>query len=433
MSKEILIPKLGVEMTSATIDEWKIEEGNWVDKGESVVVLQTEKVSYEYEALDSDYLHIVGEPGEEYKIGEQIALLFEDEKEYQSILNDKTRISGIKSLEKPEIVKKGQQDVPEINSPHGTHSQQGKRGIKASPLAKKIAKDKKIDLSTIQGSGPTGAIIKRDVIKAISRQSSAENSNEAILVHIKEEVLDNQESKEIEVPIKSIKKAVPLKGMRKAIANNMVNSLRFAPQLTDINELEVDNLVNFRTEMNRELSEEIGFNISFNDLFIKAVAIILREIPILNSSIIGEEIVLWEDINIGVAVAVEGGLVVPVIKNADKLSIYEIRKQLTTLIEKAKNGDLSADDMTGGTFTITNIGSYGGYISTPILNYPEAAILGVGKVTEKPVVRDGQIVIGKLLGFSFTYDHRIIDGMDAGKFQNEFKRIINNPKLLLVK
>lgn len=432
MSKEVVIPKLGVEMTSATIDEWKVTEGQWVDKGEPIVVLQTEKVSYDYEALESGVLHIIGEPGEEYEIGKQIALLFKDEKEYQANLSEVPKVDTVE----PETEKTVPQEVPKEKASHETNSPESKGRQKASPLAKKIAQDKNIDLSSIQGTGPTGAIVKRDVMNAISKQSFSEINHEAPEVKsvpATHESVDTNGNAEDQASSKRIKKTLPLVGMRKAIATNMVKSLQFAPQLTDINELDVENLVNFRKETNQELSGELGFNISFNDLFIKAVSIVLREVPLLNSSIINEEIVLWEDINIGVAVAVEGGLVVPVIKNADKLSLYEIRKQVASLIEKAQKGTLSADEMSGGTFTITNIGSYGGHISTPILNYPEAAILGVGKISEKPVVRNGEIVIGQLLGFSLTYDHRIIDGMNAGSFQNEFKRIVNNPKLLLIK
>src|SRR5690606_17143870 len=202
-------------------------------------------------------------------------------------------------------------------------------------------------------------------------------------------------------------------------------------QMTDINEFNVTELVKFRNEL-KELQEEIGYKISYLELFVKITAIILKKIPELNASIEENKITYWEDINIGIAVAIEDGLVVPVIRQVDKLSLLEIHNKLQDLIKKAKTNKLSTMEMTGGTFTITNIGSYGSYYGTPIINPPEIAIWGMGAIIQKPVIANGEIIVGEMMGSSLTVDHRLIDGEVAGRFQSELKKLVENPKLITV-
>ncbi|MGE7920046.1 dihydrolipoamide acetyltransferase family protein [Viridibacillus sp. NPDC093762] len=403
MITDIIIPKLGAEMQSANIDEWKRDEGSWIDINDAILVIQTEKITNEIEAPASGYLHILGREGTEYEIGKVVAQIAESKEEYQ-------RLQSMDSNHKQE-----KQNDDSLSK----HEERQK----ASPLARKMAKDKAINLADVCGSGSSGAILKRDILEFQGQQKESENTG-----LLKKEQSDNLFAQ----PVKKIKEIHPLKGMRKVIAETMMKSLQSTAQMTDINEIDVHKLVAFRDSINEELQEELGFKISYNDLFIKIVATILRRLPILNASIQNEQIIIWENINIGIAVAVENGLIVPVIKNTDKLSLGEIHKQSNTLIEKARKGTLTPDQIADGTFTITNFGSFGGYFGTPILNLPEVGILGIGAISQKPVVRDGEIVIGEVLGYSFTVDHRLIDGKIAGDFQNEFKRIINNPKILFV-
>lgn len=403
MAVTVTIPKLGVEMESARIDHWVRKEGEWVEEGEVLLVIETEKVTFEVEAATTGYLHIIGEAGKEYKIGELLAMITEDKEEYRGMVS--------------------QNDVPSENvETQNMSSTVSHVSQKVSPLARRIAKDTGVDVSLLKGSGPDGAIIKKDVM--------------LLLEEVKQTDLKESENKEVEIRNLSVSKVVketkPLSGMRKVIARKMYESLQRTAQMTDISEIEVTALVEFRNEL-KELSEEIGYTISYTSLMIKIVAIILKELPILNASIEDEQIVYWDNVNIGVAVALDDGLVVPVIYNADKLSLGEIHLRLDNLISKAKNKSLLPDEMSGGTFTITNFGSFGSVWGTPIINPPEVGILGVGAIQQKPVVRNGEIAIGNVMGYSLTVDHRLIDGNVAGKFQKAFKHIVQNPKLLIVK
>ncbi|MGE7694006.1 dihydrolipoamide acetyltransferase family protein [Lysinibacillus sp. NPDC094177] len=402
MITDVIIPKLGAEMQRANIDEWKKDEGSWVDVDDAILVIQTEKITNEIEAPASGYLHIIGHEGTEYEIGKVVAQIAKSKEVYQELQS--------RQLDHTQ------------GKPNGDLLNKYELRQKASPLARKMAKDNSINLAVVSGSGSSGAIVKRDILEFLKQQKGSENKKP----------FTEQSANLFAQSSKKIKETYPLKGMRKAIAETMMKSLHSTAQMTDINEIDVHRLVEFRNKINEELQEELGFKISYNDLFVKIAATILKKIPVLNSSIQHEGIIIWENINIGIAVAVENGLIVPVIKNADKLSIGEIHNQSNILIEKARKGTLSSDEVADGTFTITNYGSYGGYFGTPILNLPEVGILGIGAISQKPVVRDGEIVISEVLGYSFTVDHRLIDGKIAGDFQNEFKRIINNPKILFI-
>ncbi|MBY0099437.1 dihydrolipoamide acetyltransferase family protein [Mesobacillus maritimus] len=424
MVSELKIPKIGVEMQSAVIDEWDIDDGSQVEKGEILLKIQTEKVTYEIESPDTGYVKILGKEGDEYDVGSVVAVIAESQEQLERYQQPNNGVPQEKnqeryheenhSIEQENTLSKLEQEIRKKN-----------RKVKATPLAKKIAKGMGIDLTTLSGTGPGGAIIKRDVFKAQENASTTkqEESGTAALQTHSETELD-----------KLVAKRSPLKGIRKTIATHMMASLQTSAQLTDINEIEVSKLVKFRKELNEDLASHLGFTISFNHLFIKAVSIILKELPIMNSSIIEEEVVQWKSVNLGFALSVEGGLVVPVIKNVDQLSLNEIATKFNDLVARGKAGILTADDLSGGTFTITNIGSYGGYISTPIINQPQVAILGLGQIKEKPIVNENrEITVGDLIGYSLTFDHRLIDGATAGEFQNKFAHIMRNPKLLLVK
>lgn len=424
MVSELKIPKIGVEMQSAVIDEWDINDGSQVAKGDILLKIQTEKVTYEVESPDTGYVKILGKEGDEYDVGTVIAVIAENQEQLERYQQSK---NGIPHEKTTDMNKKENESIEAgkgLSEPEPDRRNRNRK-VKATPLAKKIAKQNDIDLTTLLGTGPGGAIVKRDVLKA-QEHPSANKEEESVAI-----LPSSSDEKELE---KTVAKRTPLKGMRKSIATHMLSSLQTSAQLTDINEIEVSKLVKFRKELNEELASHLGFTISFNHLFIKAVSIILKELPIMNSSMIDEEVVQWKSINLGFALSVEGGLVVPVIKNVDQLSLNEIVIKFNDLVARGKAGALTANDLSDGTFTITNIGSYGGYISTPIINQPQAAILGLGQIKEKPIVNENrEIVVGDLIGYSLTFDHRLIDGETAGQFQNKFTHIVKNPKLLLVK
>ncbi|MEM3577544.1 MAG: dihydrolipoamide acetyltransferase family protein [Candidatus Bathyarchaeia archaeon] len=259
--------------------------------------------------------------------------------------------------------------------------------ILASPAAKRLAREHGIDLSLVRGSGPEGRIVEEDVKKFI-----AESLGAAL----------------------KVKETVPLTGLRKTSAERVASSFRTAPHSTLMMEVDVSKAV--------EIHEKL--KVSYTAIIVGAAAKALRDYPLVNSTLEGEKIKIFEDINIGVATATEHGLTVPVVHNADKKSVEELNKAIRELTEKARQGKLSKEDMSGGTFTVTNLGMYGVDFFTPIINPPEAAILGVGKVIQKPVVVDGRVEVKPLMMLSLSYDHRIIDGAPAAEFLGKVKEKI---------
>jgi pyruvate dehydrogenase E2 component (dihydrolipoamide acetyltransferase) len=258
----------------------------------------------------------------------------------------------------------------------------------ASPAAKRLAKEHGISLAQVKGTGPEGRIIEEDVQKFVEQTSQ---------------------------PMLRVKEVIPLAGIKKTTAERVARSFRTAPHSTVIMEVNMTNAAKLRSEKQT----------SYTELLVQAVAEALREHPLLNSTLTEDEkIKVYEDINIGVAVATEQGLVVPVIQNADKKALEEIASKLRELAEKAREGKLAKEDVTGGTFTITNLGMFGVDLFMPIINPPEAAILAVGKITDKPVVEGKEITIKPVMTLSLAYDHRIVDGAPAAQFLQEVKKIL---------
>ena len=424
MAVEVKVPKIGVEMQSAVIDNWLFKNGEWIEKNDILLEIQTDKVTYEIGSPSSGYVKIFGEEGQEYDIGEVLAEIVEKMEESQAGTTDAPAATM-------QVEKAQEKEEKEITGNTTSPSTPADKKVKASPLARKIARDQRLNLAQIKGTGPNGAIVKDDILRklqdvspSVQWEEAQQNSGSA------QTVIEEIQGKADTSASKAIKEVRKISPIRRTIAKKMKESLLDTAQMTDINEFNVTELVKFRNEL-KELQGEIGYKISYLELFVKIMTIILKKIPVLNASIEGNEITYWEDINIGVAVAIEDGLVVPVIHQADKLSLLEIHNRLQDLIEKAKTNRLSTDEMTGGTFTITNIGSYGGYYGTPIINPPEVAIWGMGAIIQKPVIADGEIVIGEMMGSSLTVDHRLIDGEVAGKFQSELKKLMENPKLII--
>lgn len=422
MTVEVKVPKIGVEMQSAVVDNWLIKNGEWIEKNDILLEIQTDKVTYEVESPSSGYVKIFGEEGQEYKIGEVLAEIVEKIEDLKvRHTNAPAGIQQLENIQKEESAKN-----------NAISSVSTDKKVKASPLARKIAWDQKLNLAEIKGTGPSGAIVKEDILRKLQDVSPGDRQEETQQdsdpVHA---IIDEIQEKAEVTTLKAIKDIRKISPIRRTIAKKMNESLLHTAQMTDINEFNVTELVKFRNEL-KELQEEIGYKISYLELFVKITAIILKKIPELNASIEENKITYWEDINIGIAVAIEDGLVVPVIRQVDKLSLLEIHNKLQDLIKKAKTNKLSTMEMTGGTFTITNIGSYGSYYGTPIINPPEIAIWGMGAIIQKPVIANGEIIVGEMMGSSLTVDHRLIDGEVAGRFQSELKKLVENPKLITV-
>lgn len=409
MAAYIAIPKLGQTASEATLVEWKAKEGDWVEQGSVVLEIETEKINSDVEAEASGFLHILVEEGDKAPVGRVVGLIAETREELETLQKEPPKEIFTTVREAEEVPAEAREAEPAVKAKPREH-------IQISPVARKMAEAHMIDITKVTGTGPDGRIVREDIEKAIATG----------------EVPRPEEASKVEtLGGKRVKFAVPLKGMRRAIAEHMHRSLSESAQLTAMGEIDMTELIKLRNSLLAR-QDAIGARITYTDIFLFAAARALKEKPMVNSSLIGNEIKVWEDINIGVAVALEEGLIVPVVKSADQKSVVEISQTVRTLVEKARAGKLVPDEVTGGTFTITNLGAAGaGYrFETAIINQPEAAILGIGGITDRAVIRDGQIVIRPIMTYSFTYDHRVIDGTLAVQFMARIIELLETPGLL---
>ena len=395
---EITIPKLGLTMEKATILEWHCRSGDQVKKEDTLLVIETEKITYEVVSPADGIVHPVVAEGTVCKVNEIVAYLAESQQEFEEIT---------KRFPSPLLPEK-EPPYKASESPRISHSQITAQGrIKASPLARAIARKHGIALETIKGSGPGGRIVKADVLEAI------EQAGQKRRFPVTERA-------------KAVAETIPIKGARKAIFDNMWRSLSQSAQLT----LHCDASAAAIIALRKQISE-LRKDVSYNAIFIKIVAVALRFHPAINASVDGNLIKVWKQINIGLAMEKEDSLIVPVIRGPDKKSIVEIEDEISALIEKARQNTLTPDDFANGTFTVSNLGFAGIDYFTPIIRPPESAILGIGRIVERPSVKYGQVVAEPRLGLSLTFDHRIIDGAPAARFLNTIRQLIEEPSLLL--
>ncbi len=399
MATTVIMPKLGLTMTEGTIERWLKKEGDRVQKGEPLVEIITEKINFQYESPASGILKkILRYEGEVVPVATPIAIIAEEGE-------DLTEMEGIM----PEI--QAEPTAPPLI--HKETKAGSSERILASPLAKKMAKEKGIDLRTLRGSGPRGRIVQADVLKAIER--------------LKEKEVPSPPP--VQPPSGRL---LPLKGIRKIMAKRMAESFQNIPHFYLSIEVEMSALQELRERLKEEIERRLNIRITMTDLLVKITASALKDHPILNSKFEGDQIRLMEEINIGVAIALEEGLIVPVIHQADRKSLREISLALRDLTQRAREGKLSLEDVEGGTFTLSNMGMLGIDQFNPIINPPQCSILGVGKTVEKPVVKGREIVIRPMAWLTLSSDHRIVDGATAAQFLNDLKRLIEEPVLLLI-
>lgn len=414
MSIPINIPKLGMTMSEANLVEWKAKEGEWIEKGSIVLTIETEKVTWEVEAPCSGFLHILVEARNKVAVGVAVGVLCETKEELEELQKESPKeMFGVGGE-----AKGAPPAEPSRDEAVAATEVKERKHTPISPVARKMAEEHEMDITRVQGSGPGGRIVRADIKKAIEEQKKAE-------VAPAEAVADICRGRRV-------KESIALEGMRRAIAEHMYNSLSGSAQLTIFGEFDATEFVRLRQSLvNQEKS--IGVRITYTEILVFAIARALKDHPDINCSLIDDEIKIWEDINIGVAVALgKEGLIVPVVKNADKKPLAEISRVVKGFGEKARAGKLMPDDVTGGTFTLSSIGSVGvSYFQTPILNQAEAAILATAPIVEKPVVRDGQIAIAPMMPYSLTFDHRVVNGFAAELFMARMQELLGTPGLLL--
>ncbi len=418
MAVDIVMPKLAMAMKQGKIAEWKAQEGQWVEKGRIVMVIETEKVTYEVEASASGYLHIITELDTAVPVNETVAFLSATPEELAELQ------AARPAPEMPQL----KETAAAAAASTASAGFQKKSKVRISPAAKKLAQKHDLDITRITGSAPGGRIKKEDVLKFLE-------SGEAIVAA----AAPSEEAWTAEmVDGKRVKAAIPMKGMRKAIADHMIQSLSVSAQLSSMGEVDMTELIQIRKSLLQK-EAEIGVRITYTDLMILALTKAVQNVPLVNSSLIEDEIKIWEDINVAVAVALdrgeyESGLIVPVIKNADKKSLAEISRCIKDLTARARSAELTPDDLYGGTITLSNVGGLaaGWAVSTPILNQPQAVIVQPGGILDRPVARDGQVVVRPIMTLSVTFDHRILDGVPIIKFFTKMVELLENPELLLL-
>lgn len=399
MTHEVIIPKLGMTMKEAKITRWLKAEGDWVEKGEVILVIETEKISYEVEASEGGYLRILINHQGPHPVGTGLAILASDKEEYDRLKQEKVEVAE-KEIPMDRISAEDRTIVIPIEKGEV-------KRIKSSPLARRIAREHGLDLGEIQGTGPGGRIVKADVLQAV----------EAGVVPVKEEEA---------VGLKKIGERVLIEGMRKIISERMSESLKISAQLTLQMESDATELVRLRQSLLKRYEKD-DLRISYNDILVKILGLCLMEQPGINSSVDGDHLIIWKSVHVGVAMEVDDGLIVPVLRDANKKMLLEIHRELADLYQRARSHRILPDEIQGGTFTLSNLGFLDIDAFTPIINQPENAILGVGRIVEKPVFIDGQVVPRFMMMLSLTCDHRVIDGAHGARFLKRVREYIEDP------
>lgn len=432
MATHVAIPKLGMAMTEATVVAWQIPEGGRVNRGDVVVTIETEKTNWDIEAPAPGWLHVIVQTEETVPVGRVIAFLAESEGELARLQAQPPQVIMTTDAA-PEAPVAPEEAVAPAAEPAPAMSAGRRTDLRVSPVAKKIAEEAGIDLATVTPTGPDGRIVRQDVERAIE----ARNAAAAAPAPVAAPVPAAPAAPPASATDRRVAARVPLKGMRRSIAEHMHSSLAASAQLTYMGEAEMTEVVALRKRLLAH-EAELGVHITYTDLIVAAVARALRDVPILNSSIVGDEICVWDEVHVGVAVALdrglEGGLIVPVVRDADRKPLRQLSAEIAALAAKARNNQLMPDDVTGGTFTVTNLATVSGgwFMGTPIINQPQSAILAVGGVSDRAVVRDGAVVVRAMLPFSLTFDHRVIDGAPAARFAARLTELFQEPALLLV-
>ena len=396
MATEITMPKLGLTMTTGKVGRWLVQEGSPVKQGEALLEIMTDKITNVIESpWDGVLLKIIAREGAELPVGAVLGALGGVGEEYRA----------------------AETTVLPSQVASGGPPKSGEEKIRISPLARKLAEERGLDWSGITGTGPSGRIVKEDVEAAIVAVATKETASPRPAPAAKEP----SGSPEFSV--------TPYVGMRRVIGEHMAQSWAVSPKVDSHVSVDATAMLKLQQAGKQAENEKI----TLTDIVVKIVARALKLRPNMNVALLGEQIRQYPEPCIGVAVALENGLVVPVVRNADSKPLTAISREIRQLAQKARAGQLSLEEMRGGTFTVTNVGAFHSVDwFTPLLNQPEAGIIGIGRIVDTPVARDGQIVIRPMLGVSLSFDHRIIDGTPAAEFLKVVLDLMENPCLALL-
>ena len=439
MAIDITVPQLGESIVEATVVQWFKEEGDPVETGEALLELETEKVTLEVNANDSGVLARIESPaGKDVKIGDLLGVL--DERA-ATVAEDTDAaraepaglVDGPSEDSVPAVAAaEGEQAAVQQDAAEQTAADQAEEDAddRVTPVARRMAEEAGISLAGLEGTGMGGRICREDIERAVSARKEKTDSNETG-GHSDERSSGGTERK-AGASREDREEVIPMSRRRRTIASRLVEAQQTAAMLTTFNEIDMSTVMTIRSKNRESFEKRHGVRLGFMSFFVKAVISALREFPELNAEIREDSMVRKHYYDIGIAVGAEDGLVVPVLRDADRMTFAEIEGGIRRYAARAGEGKLSLEDLKGGTFTITNGGVFGSMLSTPILNPPQVGILGLHRIDDRPIAVDGEIVIRPMMYAALTYDHRIIDGREAVQFLGRIKSLIEVPAELLL-
>ena len=410
---ELVMPRAGLTMVEGTIASWLAAEGQQVKKGDAIMEFENEKNTIEFNCNDEGYLHITAQEGETVAVGAPIAVLASTLEEYQSLAGKASQPAAAPAAETAAPAASAAEPVAAATAAAAPVAAAPTTGrVSATGLAKKIAKQNNVTLSLVKGTGPSGRIIAQGVKDYIAAQANQPAAAAAPAAYSEDVVTQ-----------------IPLSGIRKAIAKNMYTSLQEMAQCTACAEIDVTDLLAYRQRL-VEATGFLGCKVTVNDLLCMAVVKMLKKHPMANTTFDGKMIYQHSAVNLSVAVAAEIGLMVPVVKNADKMNLVELHNAMKKLAEQARDKCLPDGSQAGGTFTVSNVGMFPIDWSTPIINPPQVAIMGFGRSVKKPVVVGDEIKVRSMMNAFLTFDHRVFDGLEVGRILDDMKTLLEHPELI---
>jgi 2-oxoglutarate dehydrogenase E2 component (dihydrolipoamide succinyltransferase) len=403
---DIKVPTVGESISEVTLVKWLKKEGDYVNRDEVLCELESEKATFELNAEQAGTLHIVAQEGATLNIGDLACSIDETAAKPSEAKSDSAKKeSGAPAEAKSDSAQK-ESGAP---APNAEASKAPQADVKATPVAQAIMSDKQVKPAEVKGTGSMGRIMKQDVLEAIAHPGRKGGD----AANTREERRDK------------------MSNLRKTVSRRLVEAKNSTAMLTTFNEVDMTRIMDIRKQYKDSFKESHGVNLGFMSFFAKACCIALQEWPAVNAYIDGDAIVYHDYCDISIAVSAPKGLVVPVIRNAESMSMADIENKVVELAKKARDNKLSPDEMAGGTFTITNGGVFGSLMSTPIINIPQSAILGMHKIQDRPVAINGKVEIRPMMYLAVSYDHRIIDGRESVGFLVRVKELLESPELML--
>ena len=430
MRYEFTFPDIGEGIAEGTLLKWLVNVGDEIKEGQPLAEVETDKVTTDIPSPKSGrIIELKYNEGDTIEV-EKVFVVIDLSGDLPSPSKDNIEKKEVELEEETagvvgEVIASSEVIPPSTEGQESSvHKKSGRKKVLATPVARKLAKDLSIDITTIKGTGPNGRVMKKDIKEAAQRRTNQPKVD--IAPRVIPPVYKSEKNENIE--------RIPLTNIRKTISKQMEISKFTIPHVTAMEEINITELVALRKQYKERLSQE-NIYLTYLPFIIKALVYSLKKFPIFNASYDSEnqEIMLKHFYHMGIATDTDRGLMVPVVKDVDKKSIVELAEEILAITTKAKENNISINELRGSTFSITNYGSVGGLFATPVINYPEMAILGLGRIIEKPIVSNGEIIVAKVLPVSLTFDHRFIDGAGGSRLLNTLRDLLEDPEILLLK